>query len=122
MSKILPLWNITLSALDHQVPPRIRVEGDCYDYSGLLEDQYGPPDDHEEDPRNILQPEPKDFDTSEYLEGIRGYFGRPPAVDLRSQHGNLQIIVKLANIHLTPEKPEYQGGSWHLEGQLNENM
>jgi hypothetical protein len=29
----------------------------------------------------------------------------------------LQVIVKLANIHLTPEKPRYDGGSWHFEGQ-----
>ena len=28
----------------------------------------------------------------------------------------LQIIVKLANIILTPEKPEYAGGTWHVEG------
>ena len=28
----------------------------------------------------------------------------------------LQVIVKLANIHLTPEKPNYDGGSWHIEG------
>jgi hypothetical protein len=28
---------------------------------------------------------------------------------------SLQIIVKLANIHLTLEKPEYDGGSWHIE-------
>ena len=27
----------------------------------------------------------------------------------------LQVIVKLANIHLTPEKPTYDGGSWHIE-------
>jgi hypothetical protein len=30
----------------------------------------------------------------------------------------IQVIVKLANIHLTPEKPEYGGGTWHVEGQL----
>ena len=27
----------------------------------------------------------------------------------------LQVIVKLANIHLTPDKPNYDGGSWHIE-------
>ncbi|KAG9100176.1 hypothetical protein FS749_016039 [Ceratobasidium sp. UAMH 11750] len=32
----------------------------------------------------------------------------------------VQVIVKLANIHLTPEKPEYAGGSWHIEGMSNE--
>ncbi|KAK7431822.1 hypothetical protein QQZ08_001763 [Neonectria magnoliae] len=34
----------------------------------------------------------------------------------------IQVIVKLANIHLTPEKPTYEGGSWHIEGQLNEHI
>ncbi|PKY08619.1 hypothetical protein P168DRAFT_278187 [Aspergillus campestris IBT 28561] len=34
----------------------------------------------------------------------------------------LQVIVKLANIELGPEKPEYGGGSWHIEGQLNERI
>ncbi|GJE90782.1 DUF4246 domain-containing protein [Phanerochaete sordida] len=32
----------------------------------------------------------------------------------------LQVIIKLANILLTPEKPEYAGGSWHVEGMVNE--
>ncbi|KIJ50412.1 hypothetical protein M422DRAFT_59118 [Sphaerobolus stellatus SS14] len=45
-------------------------------------------------------------------------------MDLREQyaHRGLQVIVKLANIHLTPEKPEYDGGSWHIEGQINEHI
>jgi hypothetical protein len=34
----------------------------------------------------------------------------------------LQVIVKLANIHLTPERPEYAGGSWHVEGMMNEHI
>ncbi|KAK2754301.1 hypothetical protein CKAH01_17489 [Colletotrichum kahawae] len=34
----------------------------------------------------------------------------------------IQVIVKLANIHLTPDKPSYPGGSWHTEGQLNEHI
>lgn len=34
----------------------------------------------------------------------------------------LQVIFKLANIHLTPEKPEFEGGSWHVEGALNEHI
>ncbi|KAG8731665.1 hypothetical protein FRC11_002997 [Ceratobasidium sp. 423] len=32
----------------------------------------------------------------------------------------IQVIAKLANIHLTPENPEYRGGSWHVEGMKNE--
>ncbi|KAG9027048.1 hypothetical protein FRB95_008178 [Tulasnella sp. JGI-2019a] len=34
----------------------------------------------------------------------------------------VQVIVKLANIHLTPEMPEYGGGSWHVEGMQNEHI
>ncbi|GEB55338.1 DUF4246 domain-containing protein [Streptomyces gardneri] len=41
-------------------------------------------------------------------------------VDLRGR--GLQVIVKLASIHLTPDKPEYAGGSWHVEGMLNERI
>ncbi|KAJ7210549.1 hypothetical protein GGX14DRAFT_626067 [Mycena pura] len=41
-------------------------------------------------------------------------------VSLRGR--TIQCIVKLANIHLTPEKPEYAGGSWHVEGMVNERI
>ncbi|KAF8601402.1 hypothetical protein BDV93DRAFT_585536, partial [Ceratobasidium sp. AG-I] len=34
----------------------------------------------------------------------------------------IQVIVKLANIYLTPENPEYTGGSWHIEGMSNESI
>lgn len=34
----------------------------------------------------------------------------------------LQVIFKLASIHLTPEKPKYNGSSWHVEGCLNEHI
>ena len=45
----------------------------------------------------------------------------PDEEDLRTVYGDegLQVIVKLANIHLTPEKPEYKGGNWHaMEGLM----
>ncbi|WP_405725254.1 DUF4246 domain-containing protein [Streptomyces sp. NBC_00028] len=41
-------------------------------------------------------------------------------IDLRGR--SLQVIVKVAAIHLTPDKPEYPGGSWHVEGMLNERI
>ncbi|KAH6566237.1 hypothetical protein BASA62_006821 [Batrachochytrium salamandrivorans] len=37
----------------------------------------------------------------------------PLPISLRGRH--LQVIVKLASIHLTPDKPRYNGGSWHIE-------
>ncbi|KAJ3146431.1 hypothetical protein HDU86_008536 [Geranomyces michiganensis] len=33
-----------------------------------------------------------------------------------------QIVVKMANIELTPEKPSYPGGSFHLEGTDREDI
>lgn len=63
----------------------------------------------------IKQPEPKEY---EYL-GVKEFNTAGPWFP---EHKRLQVIVKLANIHLTPEKPTYDGGSWHIEGQLNERI
>jgi hypothetical protein len=47
-----------------------------------------------------------------------------PAKTLREQFKDtgLQIIVKLASIELTPEKPEFSPGGWHVEGMMNEHI
>ena len=91
------------------------------------------------DDRTIVHPEPDSEgfrDPSlrmkkayaDYSDGIEKYWDVKPLVDLRrddfgdGQRGRLQIIVKLVNIHLTPEKPLYEGGSWHVEGMGNESM
>jgi hypothetical protein len=34
----------------------------------------------------------------------------------------LQVIPKLSSIELTPDKPSYLGGNWHLEGMMNEHI
>ncbi|KAJ2175113.1 hypothetical protein GGH16_000954 [Coemansia sp. RSA 560] len=34
----------------------------------------------------------------------------------------LQAICKMSNIRLTPEQPEYEGGSWHVEAMANERI
>jgi hypothetical protein len=79
------------------------------------------------------QPNARHFELLPVLACIQAHFDNVEAasstdstelgegmVDLKKYFGNegLQIIVKLANIHLTPEKPEYDGGTWHVEGQL----
>lgn len=38
------------------------------------------------------------------------------------QGKKLQVIVKIAEIILTPESPDYKGGSWHVEGMKNESI
>lgn len=40
----------------------------------------------------------------------------------RYRDSGLQIIVKMASIELTPEKPEFPVGGWHIEGQMNEHI
>jgi hypothetical protein len=40
----------------------------------------------------------------------------------RFQASGLQIIVKMASIELTPEKPDFPVGGWHVEGQMNEHI
>ncbi|KAH6880363.1 hypothetical protein B0T10DRAFT_519294 [Thelonectria olida] len=66
----------------------------------------------------LSHPEPKlNVDDLVKLEAsdVRetGFFNNAPRI---------QVIVKLANIHLTPEKPTYDGGEWHVEGLANEHI
>jgi hypothetical protein len=60
-------------------------------------------------------PEPAEFVPSAKLDGRK-------AANLHDFKDGLQVIFKMANIQLTPEKPEYPGGSWHIEGALNEHI
>jgi hypothetical protein len=50
-------------------------------------------------------------EAKEYAGQLEARFSQ---VSLRGR--TVQCIIKLANIHLTPEQPEYKGGSWHVEG------
>ncbi|KAG6807907.1 hypothetical protein H0H92_006026 [Tricholoma furcatifolium] len=76
----------------------------------------------EEATRVVVRPEPGPF--APPACGEHPNSTKMTGVDLRRDFGHrgLQVIVKLANIHLTPKNPEYQGGSWHVEGQLNEHI
>ncbi|KAF2739548.1 hypothetical protein EJ04DRAFT_484494 [Polyplosphaeria fusca] len=68
--------------------------------------------------RILEQPEPVWKSRKELIEEA----GAKP-IDLKKDFsGGIQIIFKLASIHLTPDKPTYDGGSWHIEGSLNEHI
>ncbi|EIM84066.1 uncharacterized protein STEHIDRAFT_83029 [Stereum hirsutum FP-91666 SS1] len=128
ITSTIPLWNRTLTALHANGgrgeinPARITFDGP--DYGG--EDEPAMEDDEEDDVytarqeawrrENLCKPEPEEFEPPEGDED--------EAVDLENDfpEKDLQVIVKLANIQLTPEKPTYDGGSWHVEGQLNEHI
>eukprot|EP01097_Dermamoeba_algensis_P011482 TRINITY_DN8906_c0_g1_i1.p1 TRINITY_DN8906_c0_g1~~TRINITY_DN8906_c0_g1_i1.p1 ORF type:complete len:513 (+),score=136.73 TRINITY_DN8906_c0_g1_i1:65-1603(+) len=46
----------------------------------------------------------------------------PPNIKYQLEGKEVQVIVKLANIELTPENPSYDGGVWHVEGMQNESI
>lgn len=66
--------------------------------------------------RKARLPEPPLWDDLDYAprEGSR-------LID-RFRDSGLQVIVKMASIELTPEKPEFPAGGWHVEGQMNEHI
>lgn len=86
--------------------------------------------------RRILHPEPGDeddyrhwrsrVDGSEQLDLGERWNAPDPERHVRLEHEyrdrGLQVIVKLASIELTPEQPKYAGGSWHVEGMMNEHI
>jgi hypothetical protein len=116
------MWNTTLTALcNFDFDRRIVFSGIDY---GHFDERNGPRQDDSEDywdrldkwihankAHLLVRPEPGEFSEPILLED---------PVDLKNdyKHRGLQIIVKLTNIHLTPEKSEYQGGAWHVEGKM----
>ncbi|EIM84073.1 uncharacterized protein STEHIDRAFT_140990 [Stereum hirsutum FP-91666 SS1] len=129
ITRTVPLWNRTLTALQADGgrgelnPARIPTyNGPSYGDEEEPEMEEGEDDgDYSDRLRawrrsNVLKPEPVIFDALEFEEKA----GVVLETDFAEK--GLQVIVKLANIQLTPEKPTYDGGSWHVEGQLNEHI
>jgi len=69
----------------------------------------------------VIRPEPKvEYEPLEFTYSPEDIIGEGGL--LHASNNKLQVIIKLANIHLTPENRKYDGGSWHIEGQLNEHI
>lgn len=137
IARVVPMWNITLASIDHLSGRDTRIQLDKKEFPwknpegertpGENEDEYEKYDLDDEwirEHRTLVPPEPGSYKPLSCIveDSSDRIITMPPKTDLRkdfAQHG-LQVIVKLANIHLTPEKPEYEGGTWHIEGQLNE--
>ncbi|QNS02557.1 DUF4246 domain-containing protein [Streptomyces xanthii] len=129
-ARMLPLWENVLTDLRHPRPPRIEADPfGWYDSEPECPDKASYGDDEEayqeavrawevaqEDwwrNRRPVVPDAPVFTPPELPDGSA-------RVSLRGRR--LQVIVKLATIHLTPDSPEYAGGSWHVEGMLNERI
>ncbi|MFD5377785.1 DUF4246 domain-containing protein [Streptomyces griseoincarnatus] len=131
-ARMLPLWENVLTDLRHPRPLRISVdpygwyESDDYEVPEPEEDDFDDEESYQKaydaweeaeeawyDNRRPVLPDAPEFTPPQVPEGS-------DRVSLRGR--NLQVIVKLATIHLTPDNPEYAGGSWHVEGMLNERI
>lgn len=119
IAKTIPLWNETLHEAVSE--PKHRIPYENVEYHPSSE----PQPDWEEDEEGheawygrqvIVQPEPQgDFAP---LKQSDWHFGEQLSLRERFREEGLQVIVKLANIELTPDKPRYEGGTWHVEGQM----
>ncbi|KEQ79691.1 hypothetical protein M438DRAFT_377976 [Aureobasidium pullulans EXF-150] len=96
IAKAVPLWDQVLS----------HTGGGPYEHNEWWR----------ENMRVLHMPEPKSYAPREVPE--------EPPLDLRKEYADsgLQIIVKLANTYLSPNDPEWEGGSWHVEGLSNEHI
>ncbi|WP_190092771.1 DUF4246 domain-containing protein [Streptomyces melanogenes] len=128
-ARMRPLWENVLTDLRHPRPPRIEADpfgwydsepehpnkssySDDEAYTEALHVWERAQDDWWENRRPVI-PDAPAFTPPEVPDASA-------RVDLRGRR--LQVIVKLATIHLTPDKPEYPGGSWHVEGMMNERI
>ncbi|TFK66457.1 hypothetical protein BDN72DRAFT_145415 [Pluteus cervinus] len=133
LTRILPLWNITLTPLKARSSGSRRIPFKSPNFIDPTEEDPPQEEDEDEDEyderifewtrshRTLFQPEPGQFEPSSVASDE---LKPEQMVDLKRDFGErgLQVIVKLANIHLTPDKPSYPGGTWHVEGQLNERI
>ena len=127
----VPLWNEVLTFWS--VGPRLRFDKMNYSYDyprGISppENWASDPGDNDEEnasddsmkkdrwmkrTREFVYPEPSD-----YVSCRRDpQFKRQIDLMRKFKKQGIQVIVKLANIELTPEKPSYDGGTWHIEGR-----
>jgi len=42
--------------------------------------------------------------------------------ETKLQDQTIQVIFKIASVELSPEKPQFEGGTWHVEGTDRENI
>ncbi|EME38963.1 hypothetical protein DOTSEDRAFT_75612 [Dothistroma septosporum NZE10] len=132
IAKTIPMWDPTLASAERSLlAPRIDLddipwiepEGEREPDSDEDEDEgYELDEEWRDQNRTLIVPEPEKYATRRDYTQPDHLKTRP--INLRHDFADrgLQVIVKLANIHLTPEKPTHDGGAWHIEGQLNEHI
>lgn len=117
IARALPLWSMTLSPLEknqHRLP---RV-GDYTLNCEWVKEKWLGGKTRDVPVHELKIEDTKEFPGPEYMRAFLNSEWHTRFKERMDTTGRLQIIVKLANIHLTPERPEYAGGTWHVEGQM----
>ena len=113
------MWERVLSDLRRPLLPfrtKSKVEGSLPDCLFAEADEPDLDSDEEYDADRYAWLSKKDLSLPDAREKYAGDLDvmKTPTVSLKGT--TIQCIIKLANIVLTPEKPEYPGGKWHVEG------
>jgi len=130
LQRALPMFERVLSdVIRPLLPMRIATSGsrgwgdeetaDCIWDGGIPYPNSSSEEEYEDDPDEWLGK--RGFNTPDAREKYDGDLEiMNDQISLKGQ--TLQVIIKLANIVLTPEKPHYPGGKWHVEGMRNEKI
>ena len=119
IERAIPLWERVLSDTRRPLLPlrtQSKPEGSLPDcLFGDTDPPYHDGDEEYYTDKNawISKQELKLPDAREKYDGDLDVM-KTPTVSLKGT--TIQCIIKLANILLTPENPEYSGGKWHVEG------
>jgi hypothetical protein len=122
ITKAIPQWGASLGPLrDHDYQARIEMTEVKFDPDPDMMGEDERPKQEEDEPEDAFWERCRtwDYNTRRVVQPEPGEFEPWPEfrIDLQKEyaHRGLQVIVKLANIELTPEKPEYSGKSQTLE-------
>ena len=123
VTRFIPLFERVLTSLRHPPQDKAPVSG-----------WYDPADEERHDKERAAKQRKQGADFDEDDDDQSWWESKPihqplvppftmptPLPDVVSLRGRrLQLIVKLADIVLTPEQSHYAGGAWHVEGMRNE--
>ncbi|KAK6503259.1 hypothetical protein TWF481_008288 [Arthrobotrys musiformis] len=99
----------------HSEDNRLDMTNEDFDAEGSVASESSEEDDDDESEKYLLWDVGPIIPNSEWS---------PPPIPqtTRLEGKTIKVIVKMANIHLTPENPKYGGGSWHVEAMMNERI
>jgi hypothetical protein len=140
---VLPMFHMTMEALNFETSTRISLDSSDVlqskdEYIADLWAKYKAEheNDPEDDPNTLSEDEFNDqayenlYDDDTRCVNIpslpdykpdNSHIAYPDIFDTsKYKQQNLQVVVKMSAIELTPENPSFKGGSWHLEGMVNE--